>query len=137
MELVVAAGAPVVIALSDKCVNELLAFGVCESLSGGEESVFEVDDGLLSTLEARQIVLPHEHHLYDYNNFFGVLLESQESLLEQLSVFGKCMAVIASQHLHLLRGQLERCFLELEAFAGRVAQKESEINVHDVALDVD
>ena len=70
LEVVVAPGSPVFVALQNDVVHEPLRLHVVKHFTGGEEPVFEVPDGLLASLEARQIILSQEHHLHDYNNFF-------------------------------------------------------------------
>lgn len=137
LELIITPGSPVVKALLDEVVNELHALLVVEPLAGGEEAVFELNEGLLTALEAGQVVLAHQHHLHDNDDLLRVGLKSQEALLQVLTVLGERLASGTAKDLNLLSCELERSFLELETFARSVCQEESKVNVHDVALDVD
>lgn len=81
--------------------------------------------------------MTEEHHLDDDDDLLCVLLERKEALLHQFSVLAEVLRPIAAEDLDLLRRQLERSLFELDALSWRIRQEEAEVDVHDVALDVD
>ena len=137
LEVVVAASPPIVVAFHDQVVDESLALRVGEHLAGGEESVLQISDRLLAALEAWEVVLAEEHHFNDYDDLFCVLLQCQEAVLHQLTVFAEVLRPVAAKYLDLLRRELERGLLELDALAWRIRQEEPKVNVHYVAFNVD
>ena len=121
----------------DEAIYEPLALVVGKSAACREEPVLEVPDGCLSTFEAGEIVLTHEHH-FDYDDdFLCFVLQRQEPLFHQFSVFVEGLRSVATKDLDHFRRQLEGCLLEFDSFARSVREEKSEVNVHDVPLDID
>lgn len=137
LEVVVAASSPIVVAVHDQVVDKPLALGVREHLAGREEPVLQISDGPLASLEAREVILAQEHHFDDDDDLLCVLLQCEEALLHQFAVLAEVLGPVAAENLDLLGCELERGLLELDALARRVRQEEAEVDVHDVAFNVD
>ena len=120
----------------DQPVHEPLAFVVRKSATCREEPIFEISHGCFATFEARKIILAHEHH-FDYNDdFLSFILQGQETLFHKFSIFIEGLGSVAAEDLYDFCGQLERSFFEFDAFAWGVREEKSEVDVHDVALDI-
>ena len=136
LEIIITISSPVIVALCHESINELLALGIIEHPSSREEAIFELLDGLLATLEARQIVLTQEHHFNNDDDLLGALLKSHEALPHQLSEFSELLGAVTSENLNQFRIQFERSRFELQALAWRIRQKETEVNVEEMPLNI-
>ena len=136
LEVVVASSPPIVVALLNYAVYEALSLGLAHQLVSWEEAILEVFQALLASLEARQVILSKEHHLDEEDDFLSVLLQSHESLLHQLTELVEAVAVVSTEHFHLLLSQLEWSLLELDSFARGVGEEEAKVDVHDMAFDI-
>jgi len=102
-----------------------------------QDAVLQVADEVLTQDEARQIVEAHEHHLNKLDDLIRMFLDGHEAEAHLLTELLEPLVLDASKDFNHFTSQLERCLLKLNAFAWRVGEKEAEVNVHDVAFDVD
>ena len=64
-------------------------------------------------------------------------MNGHEAESHQLSVLPELLGLDATKHFYHLTSELERRLLEFDAFAGTIREQETEIDVQDVAFDVD
>ncbi len=81
--------------------------------------------------------MAHEHHLNEFDDLVGVLLDGEEAESHQLAELAELLRLDSSKHLNHFSGQLEGCLLEFQTLARGVREQEAEIDVHDVPGDVD
>jgi hypothetical protein len=101
-----------------------------------EEPLFQVSDQVLSQLEAGQVVLSHEHHLNEFDNLVCMFLKCHETEAHQLTVLFEFLGLDPAEYLDLLTCQLEGGLLEFDALARSIAEKETEVDVHQVTCDI-
>ena len=137
LEVVIAPCSPIIVTLMDQPIHESLTFVVGESAARGEEPILKITHSCFAAFEAWQVVLAHKHH-FDYNdNFLGLILERQEALLHQFSVFVEGLRSVSAKYLNDFCSQLEWCLFEFYSLSWSVRKEESEVDMHDVTLDID
>ena len=136
LEPIIASSSPVIVTDDHEIVDEPLALVVSKLATGWEEPILEISEGLFSCFEASEVVLAHEHHLDNNNNFFSVLLKSHETLFHELTVFSESSRSISSKDLYHLCCQLERSLFKFHSLTWGIGEEKSKINVHEMSLDV-
>ena len=83
--LVVPNRAPIVTTGTNKPVCELQRFLVRKQSSIWEEILLHFLDCVFACCEAREVLLAHQHHLDEDDDFVGVLLQCHETLVHQFA----------------------------------------------------
>jgi len=103
----------------------------------GEDPFLQTFDGEFFVLEAGQVALAQNHHLHQQDDLLSMLLDGHKSLLQKVPELLEAFRLNASEHLHHLCCKFEGCLFESESFARGVREEKAEIDVEDVALDID
>jgi hypothetical protein len=124
--------------LLNQPIDVLLSFNLREALTVWKDSVLEISDKSAASSETRQVGLPVEHHLNEQNDFFSVRLDRNETLGHSPPEIVKFFVVRPSQHVNHVLCELERHGLfHLDTLARRNTQQKPEVDVNQVALNVD
>ncbi len=139
---------PVIKRVPDQLVHEMRRLRLIHYPLRGEQPFLHGSDSVLPQLKALQVLLPQHHHLNQYHQLVGMLLQCHESpitliilyimvlLFHEVSELFEFLGRISAQYIDKFLGHLEWRLLELESLARRIGQEKPIVNVDNVALRV-
>ena len=136
LELIVSSCAPVVETVLDEVVDKARSFHLIHQASFWKHPLLQISNEVLAQLEAWQVILSEEHHLYQLHYFVCMLLESHEPKSHLFSVLAELLAPDSSQYLNHLSSQLEWCLFEFNSLSRSIGQEETEVDVHNMSFDI-
>ena len=137
LHLVIIPSPPVIQTLNDERVHKLLGLNFTHPhLASREEPFLQLQYGFLLSVEAWQLTLPQDHHFDQHDDLVCVFLKSHESVFHQVSKPFKLFRSLPAHYLCEFRCQLEWHVFKFHVAAGGVGEQEPEVDMEDVALDV-